>query len=108
MTTREAKRELAIMVLRSRAAAAKKCFLDDHGRPTRAGEIVLAHLRRFCRANRPTVAFSSIRTIDPLAMAVAEGRREVWLRLREMIDFSDEQIAKLREETGEHDEYAAT
>lgn len=56
--------------------------MDAEGRLTRDGEIVLTDLRRFCRATASTAIISPVsKTIDPLAMAMAEGRREVWNRI---------------------------
>lgn len=51
-------------------------------------EIVLEDLAKFCRANESTFL------PDPRAHAVLEGRREVWLRIRQHIDLTDEQIMK--------------
>lgn len=45
-------------------------------REDQAAKRVLQDLARFCRANESTFA------ADPRAHAVAEGRREVWLRIQ--------------------------
>lgn len=42
-----------------------------------AGKIVLEDLRRFCCAETTTVLMDKEGRIDPLAMAVSEGRRQV-------------------------------
>lgn len=47
---------------------------------------VLADLARFCRANESTFH------PDPRVHAVAEGRREVWLRIVKHLNLSDEQL----------------
>jgi hypothetical protein len=47
---------------------------------------VLADLARFCRANK------SCFHKDPRAHAVAEGRREVWLRIQNYLQLTDEQL----------------
>lgn len=60
-----------------------KTFFTPHG------EEVLADLARFCRAHETT--FHQ----DPRAHAVAEGRREVWLRLQKHLQLTDEQLWKL-------------
>lgn len=52
-------------------------------------EEVLADLARFCRANQTT--FHS----DPRVHAVAEGRREVWLRISQHLNLTDEQLWQL-------------
>lgn len=53
------------------------------------GEEVLADLAKFCRANQST--FHS----DPRVHAVAEGRREVWLRVSQHLNLTDEQLWRL-------------
>lgn len=50
------------------------------------GEEVIADLARFCRAN--TTCFHP----DARVHAVAEGRREVWLRIQNHLQLSDEQL----------------
>lgn len=52
-------------------------------------EEVLADLARFCRANQTT--FHS----DSRVHAVAEGRREVWLRISQHLNLTDEQLWQL-------------
>ena len=49
-------------------------------------EVVLKDLARFCRAHKSTFH------ADPRAHAVAEGRREVWLRLQEHLRLTDDQL----------------
>lgn len=53
------------------------------------GREVLADLARFCRAN--TTTFHA----DARVHAVAEGRREVWLRISQHLNLSDEQLFDL-------------
>lgn len=50
---------------------------------------VLADLAKFCRAN--TTTFHA----DPRAHALAEGRREVWLRIQQHLKLSDEELWKI-------------
>lgn len=73
--------------------------LDETGRPLGHDAVtVLADLRRFCNADRPTTRVSPIsKSIDPIAMAIAEGRREVWLRIQAHLRMDDSDIAKLQE-----------
>ncbi len=52
-------------------------------------EIVLKDLARFCRAHESTFH------ADPRAHALAEGRREVWLRLQEHLQLTPEQLWSL-------------
>ena len=53
------------------------------------GERVLADLAKFCRAHESCFAQ------DARAHAVAEGRREVWLRIQKNLHLTDEQIFAL-------------
>jgi hypothetical protein len=53
-------------------------------------EIVLADLARFCRAHESTFH------PDARAHAVAEGRREVWLRIQEHLKLSEVDLWSLR------------
>ena len=54
-----------------------------------AKERVLADLAQFCRAH--TSCFSA----DPRLHAVAEGRREVWLRIANHLHLTSEQLYRL-------------
>ena len=53
------------------------------------GEVVLRDLARFCRANTST--FHE----DARLHAVAEGRREVWLRIQSHLQLSPEDLWRL-------------
>lgn len=53
------------------------------------GEEVLADLARFCRAHQTTFH------ADPRVHAVAEGRREVFLRIQQHLQLTDEQLWKI-------------
>lgn len=50
------------------------------------GEEVLADLAKFCRANETTFH------VDARAHAVAEGRREVFLRIQRQLNLTDQQL----------------
>lgn len=54
-----------------------------------SGEIVLQDLARFCRANE------SCFNADARLHALAEGRREVWLRIQRHLNMTPEQLAQL-------------
>ena len=85
-----------------RRRAYRHTFLrSDDGKPDRATEAVLKDLARFCCANTTTIRVSPVgRTIDPLAMAVAEGRREVFLRIAKFLYLTDADIARFLESEG--------
>lgn len=53
------------------------------------GEEVLADLAKFCRANQSTFH------PDPRVHAVAEGRREVWLRISQHLNLTDDQLWRM-------------
>lgn len=50
------------------------------------GQRVLADLAKFCRAHESTF------NADARLHAVAEGRREVWLRIQRNLELTDEQL----------------
>lgn len=52
-------------------------------------EEVLADLAKFCRANQSTFH------ADPRVHAVAEGRREVWLRITQHLNLTDDQLWRM-------------
>lgn len=52
-------------------------------------EVVLKDLARFCRAHESTFH------ADPRAHAVAEGRREVWLRIANHLNLTPDQLWQL-------------
>lgn len=54
------------------------------------GRRVLKDLARFCRANE--TCFHA----DPRVHAVAEGRREVFLRIQQYLNLSPDDLAKLK------------
>lgn len=77
----------------------RRVFLDGDGNVGRDAEIVLADLKRFCRASSSTVVVSPVsKTIDPYAMALAEGRREVWNRLMSQLYLDERTVQKLNED----------
>lgn len=62
-----------------------------------SGQRVLADLREFCRADASCVVVGKDGKIDTHATVLAEGRREVWLRITETLNLTDEQLFKLKE-----------
>jgi len=59
---------------------------------------VLNDLRKFCGCDSSSIRVGSTGNIDPLAMAVAEGRREVWLRIQAQLNLSERDLEKLKEQ----------
>lgn len=70
---------------RGRAVAYNKVF----DRKSPFTDTVLKDLAKFCRAHEPTFH------PDPRVHAFQEGRRDVWLRIMENLQLSDDDIYKL-------------
>jgi hypothetical protein len=69
---------------------------------TPTGAHVLADLQRFCRANRTSISFSPVSgLIDSHAMAVAEGRREVWLWIQKNLNLDEAKLKTMKENIDE-------
>lgn len=91
-------RRLLDRILR-RKRAYRTLFLDQDGNVAPQAQLVLADLKKFCRAASSTIVVSPVsKTIDPLAMAMAEGRREVWNRLMAHLYIDDKTIAEVRDD----------
>lgn len=76
----------------------RACFMDDIGKtPTVPGEAVLMDLARYCYGHKTTTMVSSNGTIDPIASAIAEGRRQVYLRILAMCQLPDSAILEALE-----------
>lgn len=73
----------------------RKAYRDVFG--NEAGTRVLADLRGFCCADSSCVVVGKDGKIDTHATVLAEGRREVFLRIIETLNLTDEQLLKLRE-----------
>lgn len=71
------------IALGDRQYAYRKLFQGPHA------DVVLKDLARFCRAHESTFH------PDERAHAVAEGRREVWLRLQNHLKLSPDQLWQL-------------
>ena len=84
--------------LNKRRGAYRAVFLQQDGQASAMAREVLKDLRRFCHADRPTYRVGGNGQLDPIASAVAEGRREVWLRIIEHLHLDDRFIVNLREE----------
>jgi hypothetical protein len=57
--------------------AYRDCFCGNDGKPHAAGQIALAHLRRFARVNESGLLRDNGGRADPVAMAYAQGLRAV-------------------------------
>lgn len=84
-------------ILRKKLAY-RRTFLDEQGEIGPEALYVLNDLRKFCRATGSTMMMSPVsKTIDPLAMAMAEGRREVWNRIMAHLYVNEKQVFELHE-----------
>lgn len=84
--------------LRRRRYAYRRLFLEGDGMSA-DGQIVLADLAKFCRATSSTAVVSPVsQRLDPMAMAMAEGRREVWLRITGHLHIDEKVIFNLNQE----------
>lgn len=78
-------------ILSDRQRAYLRTFKMTEG----AGAAVLADLAVFCRADESCVIAPDINSpVDIQRTLVAEGRREVWLRIRAHLDLTDEQLVE--------------
>ena len=69
--------------LSTRAYRYKRAFLNPNGHR------VLTDLARFCRAEKSTFH------VDPYMAARLDGRREVWLRIKDHLQLTDDQLIKI-------------
>lgn len=77
----------------------RECFLDPGGELTKAGAVVIRDLARYCGAYKTSFRVSPVtRSADPLAMAYAEGRRDVFIRLQSMLKLPDDAILQAIED----------
>ncbi len=78
----------------------KDCFQEADGQTlTKAGAHVIKDLARFCgpyKSNMPTNGHGAV---DTHAMAVAEGRRQVYLRIMAQLNVTEAEILKANEES---------
>jgi hypothetical protein len=80
-----------------RKYAYRRLFLGDNGL-NGDGQVVLADLAKFCKANSSTAVVSPVsRQVDPIASALAEGRREVWLRIMAHLHLEERVVFNLNQ-----------
>lgn len=82
-----------------RKRAYRRAMLADDGTLNDNGRRIMADLKQFCRGEKSTTMVSPVtRTVDPIASAHAEGRREVYDRIKQMLYLPDRVIAELGED----------
>jgi hypothetical protein len=83
----------------------KRGMLDDKGDFLPWARVLMHDLGKFCYMNKTHVKVSKLSgRIDPIASAVAEGRREVYLRIIEILNFTDENALKMIEQLNQREE----
>lgn len=91
-------RALIQRIFRKRQAY-RRVFLRDDGELNEDAKVIMTDLSKFCRARGSTAMVSpQSGSIDPIAMAMAEGRREVFNRINEYLHINDNILQNLREE----------
>lgn len=74
----------------------QQAFLNDDGTLNDNGRRALKDLSHFCYANRSCIKMSpKSGTIDPIATAVAEARREVFLRITQAMNLDEKELQRL-------------
>lgn len=58
--------------------------------------LALAELAQFCHVDRSCVIVAKDGRVDTHATAVAEGRREVFLKISQMLNLTDTELSRLR------------
>lgn len=80
----------------------RSCFLGGDGKLSPDGEIVMNDLMKFCRSLKSTAQLTASGSIDPYATHLAEGRREVLIRIQSMLGVSDMDLRELAQQMAGH------
>ena len=83
--------------IKRRKYSYRRVFMGEDGL-SQDGQAVLADLAKFCKATQSTAVVSPIsRQVDPVASALAKGRREVWLRIMAHLHIDDRVVFNLNQ-----------
>jgi hypothetical protein len=63
-----------------------------------SGSIVLADLRRFCKAGEPPLVLNAQQQTDVYATGMAAGRQEVFWRIAHHLHLDDAKLLELKEQ----------
>ncbi len=74
-----------------------RAVFEAGNRDERMVKTVMDDLREFCRADQSCIVVAKDGHIDTHATAVAEGRREVFLRIQQTLTLSDEALNRMKE-----------
>lgn len=87
--------------LHRRAFSYRALFVTPGSDLAPSAEVVLRDLARYCYATKPTLKVSPITgQADPIAMAFAEGRRDVFNRITALANLTDDQIQRIANAKG--------
>lgn len=73
------------------------CFMSENGQLTAQAQFVMRDLANYCDAYRTTMK-TGPNGVDPYASGVAEGRRQVWLRMQSMLRLPDDEVLRAMEQ----------
>lgn len=97
-------REKAISKARERRLSYQRVFLDEAGKPTKAGDAVLKDLHARCFGHKAAMVYSQTAgQFDPLACAFAQGKQEVLRYVLEALYLDERYLINLREERDDDD-----
>lgn len=83
----------------------RQLMLQDNDEFNPNAAVLMKELASFCYIGRTTTKVSKITgRIDPIASAIAEGRREVVLRILELLRFTDDKALKMIEELNQRED----
>lgn len=66
-------------------AAWRDAILGPDGRPHGGGRMILAELSHYCDGENTTARYDGNGRMDPIASAMREGRRQVYLHITALI-----------------------
>lgn len=75
--------------------AYRETFLGRDGKPHIAGGRVLAHLYRFCGMRDSAMRRDATGAVDPLALAYAQGQRDVYTTIQLHLNLDDSDLYQL-------------
>lgn len=82
--------------LNRRARSYRAVFVSPGGDLAPAAKVVMEDLARYCYAGKPTLKVSQVtQQSDALAMAFAEGRRDVFNRIKAMCNLNQDEIDRI-------------
>lgn len=77
----------------------RECFQQPSGDElTKSGAYVMRDLARFCGVYKSNTPLTLNKSVDPVAMGIAEGRRQVYLRILSQLTVTEAEIIKANEE----------